>query len=226
MKRTDDVFFFTLIDFLVQVFFFGLLLYTLGSATKHAARKAQDTEAVQIKKLLETSGASNLTELTDELANMAPVSELKGTADFIRTGGGLEKAKKLREVVEQAGGAENLMSRLERLQKLEEGAGKPPCLYKMVDENRVAKPVATVLATDADIRFQSSTRELENMLSLIGRSYESVRVLSLREFQAVFAPLVRARPECRYTLRFLERTRFVDARDAASHAFYLNIGKS
>jgi hypothetical protein len=32
MRRTDDVFFFTLIDFLLQIFFFGLLLFVVGQS--------------------------------------------------------------------------------------------------------------------------------------------------------------------------------------------------
>jgi hypothetical protein len=45
----------------------------------------------------------------------------------------------------------------------------------------------------------------------------------MTEFRKAFAPLLLKKPDCRYTLRFVESTRFVYARDAARFAFYLNI---
>ncbi|MEI6335207.1 MAG: hypothetical protein WCS87_11640 [Methylococcaceae bacterium] len=223
MKRSDDVFFFTLIDFLVQVFFFGLLLYVLSQAAQIQAENARHEEEAKIQKLMNATGVSNLAELTDELSKLAPIKELKGVSDFINKAGGLDEAKRMHKVLEDAGGAEIITMRLAKLRKLEEGSGKPPCLFNVIGDKKVNKTLAVVVATDTKISFQSSNSDLEEVLRLLGYSYDSVKELSLHEFQKTFAPLLQKSPDCRYTLRFIENTHLVYARDSARFAFYLNI---
>src|SRR5262245_962960 len=112
MRRTDDVFFFTLVDFLVQVFFFGLLLFVVAGVSKGEAERKLAKERQELEEIKRAAGVSNLTELTDFLTKMAPVNELRGTSEFISKMGGVEKVKEA----------------LVKLQKYEEGSGKPPCL--------------------------------------------------------------------------------------------------
>lgn len=225
MRRVDDVFFFTLIDFLVQVFFFGLLVFVVGRASQAEREEKHGQETKQIEDLKKAAGISNLTELTDSLTKLAPVSELKGVADFVRREGGLEKVKEATKVVADAGGISKIRENLDRLRKYEEGSGKPPCLFEWVNNKKVSRPLAVVVAGDASIRFESSSAELEGVLKRLGRTYDSVRELPLGEFKKTFGPMVQIQPDCRYTLHFIETTRLVDARDAARFAFYLNINK-
>jgi hypothetical protein len=223
MKRSDDVFFFTLIDFLLQVFFFGLLLYVFAQSNQNELEKIRRQDDEVIEKLKIVSGFSNLTELTDILTNLAPMKELKGTSDFIRKAGGLDKVTLAVNTVESVGGTEAVAQRLEKLRKLEEGSGKPPCLFSLAGDKKQAKSLATVIATDSTIIFQENNSDLEDTLRQIGRSFESVRELPLAQFRQVFASLLSKRPECRYTLRFREHTSLVHARDAARFSFYLMI---
>jgi len=223
MRRTDDVFFFVLIDFLLQVFFFGLLLYVLGQSNLSEVKAAQEKRNNQVETLLSITGFSNLTQLTDYLTNLTPVKEWKGIADFFNGAGGVGKVIETVKIVTNAGGSEQVIKDLAKLHKYEEGAGKPPCVFDIINGRKVAKPLATVVAQDSSICFESSTPELEEMLQQLGRSYESIRELSLSSFRSTFQPLINKRPDCRYTLRFIERTRYVDARDAAQSVFYLKI---
>jgi hypothetical protein len=230
MNRSDNVFFFTLIDFLLQVFFFGLLLYVFSQSlqvknnkSREEAEKTRKDEAAAVQKIKDATGISNLTELTDVLTNLGPVRELKGTADFISRAGGADKVRAAVNTVEAMGGVESANQKMEKLRKLEEGSGRPPCLFNAIGDRKVARPLATITATDTAISFNGSTPDLEDALRLIGRSYDSVHELTLAEFRKVFLPLVSKKPECRYTLRFRENTRLVYARDAARFAFYLNI---
>lgn len=225
MKRSDDVFFFTLIDFLIQVFFFGLVLYVLGQSVQADKDHEQKKDVEQIRKLLDVTGVSTLTELTDDLTNMAPIKELKGMADFISRNGGISGIKNVSDIVRDAGGAESLKLSMMRLKKMEDGLGKPPCLFEVVGEKKIVKPLATVLATDNTIEFQSESDELKKVLVLLNIRFSTVKELSLSDFRKTFAPLIQQKSDCRFTLRFLEKTRLVDARDAARFAFYLNIGK-
>src|SRR4051794_2255230 len=123
MRRTDDVFFFTLIDFLVQVLFFGLLLFVVAKVKEQAAEMKLAKESAEVEKIKKATGISDLTELTDTLTRLAPITELKGTADFIRSVGGIEKVKE----------------GLDRLHKYDEGSGKPPCLFIVTDGKRTAR---------------------------------------------------------------------------------------
>jgi hypothetical protein len=238
MKRTDDVFFFTLIDFLVQVFFFGLLLYVVGQAAlKHKQQEAAKTleDADKHAAIAQASGFSNLTQLLDHLTKLAPVTEWKGVADFFSDAGGFEKVKAAVDVVNKAGGPEQVSTATglvadaggpERVKEAVEllrkaGLGKPSCN----NANGRPKPAATVVATDSTIRFEGNTPELAEALKLLGLEFAAVQELPLADFRKTFAPLNAKRPDCRYTLRFLESTRFVDARDAARFTFYLHIGR-
>lgn len=232
MKRSDDVFFFTLIDFLLQALFFGLLLYVLGQAAQQEVAKARETsnqvakdKEAKLEKVAQASGFSNLTELLDYLTKLAPATEFKGIADFLNSAGGLGKAMEAVTAVQAAGGPDKIKASMDKLRKYEEGTGKPPCLYDVVGDKKVAKTLATVIGDETTIRFEASNPALEEALQLVGRSFDSVKSLQLAEFSRTFAPLVQKKADCRYTLRFIETTRFVDARDAARFAFYLNIGK-
>lgn len=225
MKRSDDVFFFTLIDFLIQVFFFGLVLFVLNQSVQAAKDEAQKADAENVKKLLVAAGVSSLTELTDELTNLAPLKELKGMSDFISHNGGLTQVNQVNELVRSAGGVQGVKSNLDRLKKLEDGMGKPPCLYDVVGDKKIVKSLATVFATDTSIAFQDESAELTAVLGLLNLRFSNIRELPLEEFRKAFAALAQRKPECRYTLRFIEKTRLVDARDAARFSFYLNIGK-
>ena len=225
MKRTDDVFFFTLIDFLIQVFFFGLLIFAVIKVQTESKDKERGNEAEQIEKLKKAAGISNLTELTDDLTKLAPVKDLRGISDFARSAGGIEKLREENKFVSDAGGVQAIQDRIERLRKFEEGTGKPPCLFDVVNDKKVGKPLATVLASDSSIQFQSTTPQLEEVLRKLGRSFSAVKELPHDEFRKVFSPLVQLQPDCRHHLRFLEITRLVDARDAARFTFYLNISR-
>ena len=249
MKKNNDVFFLTLIDFLLQVLFFGLVIFALMSALAHKQKSEKASDDERIRQLVKAAGVSNLTELTDELTKLAPISELKGTSDYLQKLGSVENAQKIADMSQQAGGAAALIAeleagrklaatvaqgshtlgdiqqRLEKLRKLEEGQGAAPCLFTMQGTRKRARPVATVTATDTTIRIESAEPEFDHVLKLLGRTSESVAELTLAQFAATFRPLSRLKPECRYTLRFVENTQLVHARDAAQVAFYLSFQK-
>ncbi len=84
--RRDDVFFFVLIDFLVQAIFFGLFIFVVYQADIKK-KQAQSRDAV------DAAGVSDLTELTDELSRLAPL-----------------KLKELNELIKKAGGPDQLPS--------------------------------------------------------------------------------------------------------------------
>lgn len=210
MKKTDDVFFFVLIDFLLQVFFFGLLLYSFSNTLKADEDK-------QMIRILDGAGISNLTELNDLLTTMQAVKsalakngdiqKVVETCNFVSDNGGLNKLKTI-------------------VAKAKEGTGKPPCIYTLGSDNiKNPKFLATVIATDTTIAFESPTPDLLSVLQQLDLTYDSVKSLSLPDFKRKFSAITSVCPDCRYTLRFKMNTNLNAPREAAESAFYLKIEK-
>lgn len=211
MRRNDEVFLLTLIDFLLQICFFGLLVGVALNGMASAQRAEVKRASAAANRLRDAMGISDLTTLTDVLTKLAPASELEKMAVLKKT---------LRE---QGIQIEDLPKRLDALKKFEEGFGKSPCLYDTVNGKKVSRPVATAVATDVMIEFQSSTAELEQILRILETDYQSVSRLTLVEFARQFSRLPEKRPECFYSLRLIERTDRVHARDAANSGFYVSV---
>lgn len=223
MKKDDSVFFFTLVDFLLTAIFFGLVLFAV-SASRTAKESGEQLRAkAAIDSLVRASGTSDLTELTDKLTRLGPLRDAGELAAFVKAAGGLPELQRNDSLLARAGGRDSVAAALARLERIEGGLGKPPCLYAMRANRKVVIPLATVTASDSAVRFTSRTERLDSVLHMLGRSFESVQELSLVGFHRAFAPLVVKQPACRYSLTFIEHTRYVDARDAARSVFYLNI---
>jgi hypothetical protein len=220
LKQSDSVFLLTLVDFLVQIIFFGLLVFVFFAESERKNKSAYSTK--QVAAAIDAAGVSNIVELNDELSKLAPV-RLKGMNEKL----GAEKAgtdiSRAMDAIEKAGGAGKLPDALDRLAKLEQGSGKPPCLYETIDGKKQARTLATTIGGGTTITFQSETPDLTKLLQSVGLRFADVRSLSLPQFRRTFSRVLAAQPNCRYTLEFRETTRLVDARDSAGQIFYLRV---
>lgn len=229
-NQHDSVFLLTLVDFLFQIIFFGLIAYAISVVTKNEDWKSAalalqqkfkeaspahlqsvidvmpadaqrlktalaNEEAVQ--RLTQHFGVSNLTELTDELTRMAPVEQLRVASTLVKKAGGIERAH----------------DAIDRY--IKNGIGKPACLLTEGSTSR-AKPLATVIGYETHLDFQTETPELSAVLTRMGMDYASVRSLRLAEFKQVFSRLGALYPDCMYTFNLIEKTRYVEPRDAAT----------
>jgi hypothetical protein len=220
LKRTDDVFFFTLVDFLLQAFFFGMLLYVLNAVDRESAAQNKAADEQILRDILISAGVSNLTQLHDMLTRLQPVDQLRGWADFLSRNGGERNVESAVLVVTKSGGSEKVAQDLERLRKLDETSGKPPCVYDVgAGGKKAPRGIATVVVNDSTIHFQGNTPELREVLTLLGTGYEAVSQLKLVDFRRVFGALPAKRPECRYYVRVIEETQLVMARDAVEAGF-------
>lgn len=215
MNREDNVFLLTLIDFLLQIIFFGVFVYALYMST-HIPDEARNNA---IAKLLAHFGVSNIVVLTDELTKMAPADTLRNAVKDMQKIGGKEKLNALIALAEKSGGISEIETRLEKLRRLEEGAGKPPCVFDVKDGKKIARPIARVVATEERITFETNTADLIEVLGMLGLKFEEVRSLSLAEFEVKFGALRSRRQDCRYSLTFVETTRFVEPRDVVMKTF-------
>jgi hypothetical protein len=220
-RRSDNVFLLTLVDFLIQIIFFGLFVFAVWHAVlNRGAEKRYDPQ--DVKDAVEQAGVSNLKELVDELSKLAPV-RLKGMNDALGKDLTADEVKMVHEAIRQAGGADGLASAMQRLAKLEQGSDKPPCLFEMVNGQRRAKTLATAVGTGSTISFSGSTPELEQLLAELGLSYGRVQTLGVREFPRVFAGVLKVHPACRFTITLRETTSMVTARDAVGQIFYTRL---
>lgn len=210
--KRDDVFFFILIDFLVQILFFGLFVFVVYQT-------AQKLERQKAKDAVDAAGVSDLTELTDDLTRLAPV-KLREVRTMIDQAGGARELKVLLERVKQEGGATASIARLDKLRRLE-GRDKPSCLID--GATREPRPLMTVLAQDSSITVVESGPELQKLLGGLNLSLDSVRSSSPSSFLRAFQPLLSQQPNCRYYIKFNERTALVAPRKAAGQVFYLMV---
>ncbi|MDR6412250.1 UNVERIFIED_ORG: hypothetical protein ABIC62_005674 [Burkholderia sp. 1595] len=216
--------------FLFQIIFFGLFACAISVATEntdwksaalalqqkfkgespadvqevvdampHDAQRLKDALANEeaTKRLAQHFGASDLTELTDELTRMAPIAQLRSANKLIQKAGTVERAN---DAVERY---------------LKSGVGKPACLLADATKNG-AKPLATVIGYEDHLEFKAETPELSAVLIKLGTDYAAVRSLPLAQFKHVFSRLGTLYPDCVYTFNLIEKTRYVEPRDAAT----------
>jgi len=226
MRRSDDVFFFTLIDFLLQVFFFGLLLFVVGQTLQQDEKNTRDKEEKKREELFKSAGVSSITELTDLLTKMAPLENLRGTSDFMARNGGYEGVEAAVAAASAAGGAEKVSelntqvaAMSDRIAKLE-GWGKVSCIPNITVNGAVQpKSIATVIVTDDQITLESPEPEMQALLRSMNLEFQDVQQLSLSSFKSTFAPVVTRQPECRYFLKMVRRTGIYDSVAAVWSAF-------
>ena len=96
-RRSDNVFLLTLVDFLVQIIFFGLFIFVVYQALLN--REAKQYNPGDVNEAIERAGVSNLKELIDELSKLAPI-RLKGFNDAL--GDSLPEGDELPVAVEAA----------------------------------------------------------------------------------------------------------------------------
>jgi hypothetical protein len=206
MKKSEEIFYFTLIDFLIQIFFFGLVLYAASNylnGKKNAEREANEK---QIAQMLKATGVSNLTELSDDLSKLGPLKELKGTADFISRNGGPTKVEETVKVINSAGGIEEVKK---AVKTYEEAYGKKPCHYLTVAGKQVPKTLARFRVNDDYIEMLSSSEEMDLLLAKLGKNSEQVKNLGLEEFKSTFGPIKTIYPNCAHFVEVKVNTKFI-----------------
>jgi hypothetical protein len=221
MMEDDSVYFFTLVDFLLTALFFGLVLFAIEKSA-NSPKLDERAKAAVVDSIRKAAGISDITVLTDVLTRLAPLQTADSSTRLVKEAGGVEKARKALELVSSSGGSDSVAARLARLMR-REGAGKPHCLFVERGGRKEAIVLATVIGTDSTLTFERETPELASVLASIDRRFSDVQALGLRAFRKTFERLQLLHPECLYTIEFVERTRYVEARDAARGLFYMRI---
>jgi hypothetical protein len=209
MRQTEHVLYITLIDFLLQLLFLGMVIsviYAIAQSDEKAkldpAMAKDALESMQRVKTL--TGISDITTLTDELTRMGP---LQTAAKHAELGREMEKD------VLGAGGRDAAKKALAEYAARRGGQGKPSCLP---DGGRLASLHAY---SDRIELHQPMSKEMANLLSRIGLPQDRSARLSLAEFRDAFAPVTRLHPECRFNVEIVEHSYDTRPRDAIRSAF-------
>lgn len=208
MRQTEHVLYITLIDFLLQLLFLGMVISVIYSiaqtedADKLDPKQARDAieRMTEIKKL---TGISDITVLTDELTRLGPLQPAAKRAEL----GG-----KVEQVVTKAGGVQESIRILEE-QAAKRGQGKPSCL----DDG--AKLTTLHAYSDRIELRQPIGKEMADLIASIGLNPDKATRLSLNEFKAAFSPVTRLRRDCRYNVELVEHSFDTRPRDAVRSAF-------
>lgn len=199
MKRSQDVFFFTLIDLLLQLLFVAVVVWVVDRATPDPCEDNKCIEQKPWKDLVDRNKFSTLTELLDFLTRLSPIRSLDSA----------------RKVVDEAGGVDSVRIKARMLDSLLNGVGLPPCRSLTEKGRRRVLEEGRLIAWDDSITVVALRDSLRMIVDpgsqAVGRSF------SVAEFPIRFAA---ARSStCRHYLEVSERTRFIYARDAIEKVF-------
>lgn len=197
MKPSEHVLYITLIDFLLQLLFLGLVITVIYIDQAPDINELQITKN-EVEKIKKNTGVSDLTELTDLLTRLGPLDKVANNAnighilkDAVDKVGGNEKAlhalknfnieQDLSSTFNKVGGKEEALKILNMAAK--KGQGLPPCLPKgvklanfhtYIDHIEIQQPLSV---------------EMVSLLKTLGVSDGLVTNLSLGEFSKLFSPL-------------------------------------
>lgn len=215
MRRGDSVFFFTLIDFLLAALFFWVVLFALSRREASTAKGKEAQTSAVVDTLVRLAGVASVVELTDNLTRLGPIRDAVSAVAAIRQVGDLRDALRLIAAARTIG-ADSLESLL-----ASRGAGKPHCIESSGQSGRRAVAIGRVVADDSTMTVVARTAQLDSLFRVVGTVPGNGVAMDFPAFRRLFTRVAALDTSCLYTLEYVERTRFVDARDAASGVVYL-----
>lgn len=213
-NKREDVLYLTLVDFFLQMLFLVMIALLFYIAVQHdnlkkleAAAKISQ-QAQQWEDLAKKYNINSVQELLDRLTTLAPIENL-------------EEAKKALEFMEKHGGKDKVA---EAVKKMEEGQGKPPCVFAQEGDKKVPKSIATFSASDDTIRLINWQPEFAALAAELGKGELIAETQwGLKNFVSSWYKVITLHSECRYTVTLQENTRFVEPRDRVQSIFYAQI---
>ena len=202
MRQSEHVLYITLIDFLIQLIFLGLVLSVIYYASQ-PSKDEQDKAAEAIAKIKQLTGISDLTEITDELTRLGP---LKTAAQNSKLGEDFNK------LAGKVGGKEAAFKILTTEANKGSAPGKPYCIGGL--------KVATFDAYEDRLELRAPvSSEMSDLLKQLNLSSESVKRIPIKEFSKTFAQLRVIETTCVYNVVLVEHSFDTRPRDAVNSTF-------
>jgi hypothetical protein len=208
-KDSNDIIFLTLIDFLIQLIFLGIVigvLYSISQSSKDKVDPVKYKEEMDsINQIKKATGISDLTKLTDQLTRLGPMQDVSKK---------IEVASKLENSIKALGGLDQANKTLEDKIK-KSGQGKPACLPNGLF-------LTTIDAYEDHLEIRTPlTSEFLALLNEIGVNDNELKMMTFNKFRTAFQPVLTKHPECRYNVKVMEYSKFIEPRDTVSSVFYV-----
>ena len=208
-KDSNDIIFLTLVDFLIQLIFLGIVigvLYSISQSSKDKIDPEKYKQALEsIDKVRSSTGISDITELTDLLTKLGPMHDAAKKISI---------ANRLENQIKALGGIDEAKKTLdEKVKKI--GQGKPACLANGVF-------LTTINAYEDHLEFkQPFSSDFSGLLNEIGMNESELRIMSFSQFRTSFHPVLSRHPDCRFNVKVMEYSKFIEPRDTVSSIFYV-----
>jgi hypothetical protein len=202
MRQSEHVLYITLIDFLIQLIFLGLVLSVIYSVSQPSKSEADRTTEF-IAKVKQLSGISDLTEITDELTRLGP---LKTAAQNNKL------ANDFSNLAGKVGGKDAAFKILTTEANKGLAPGKPFCKGGLI--------IATFDAYEDRLELRSPvSTEMSELLKQLNLSSELVKKLPTKLFPKIFARVRVLEKSCVYNVVLVEHSFDTRPRDAVNSTF-------
>jgi hypothetical protein len=210
VRQSEHILYITLIDFLLQILFLGMVVGVIYAATKNPKSEEQKVEEAKsaqenllnIKKL---TGVSNITELTDLLTRLGPLQQAyKNSASF----------EKIASDIDKVGGLDSTKKILSDHAAISGGQGSKSCLPNKAK-------LATLHVFRDRIELGSyDPKEFPNLLEKLSLSKQKVERLTLDEFTKSFSQVKTLFPDCKFNVDVVEHSFDTRPRDVIRPIFW------
>lgn len=210
MRQSEHILYVTLIDFLLQLLFLGMVVSVIYAASQETTQEEQGVEDARsaqeslthIKKL---TGISNITELTDILTRLGPLQPAKDSRDAF---------ERMSTEVGKVGGVDAAKKILADHVTIAGGQGSKSCL-----PNKAR--LATLHVYRDRIELGSfDSKEFPELLAKLSLSKQKVERLSLEEFSKSFNQVKTLFPDCKFNVDVIEHSFDTRPRDVIRPIFW------
>ena len=191
MRQSEHVLYITLIDFLLQLLFLGLVLAVIYSALQPSEDEVKQTKNLipVVEKIKKSTGISDLTILTDALTRLGPLQDASLDA---------KRGKDFKAVVNKLGGDEQALKILNT--EANKGAGIKSCL-----PNQEKLTVFDTYRDHIEHRGVNSN-EFSSILKKLNIPESRVENMTLDEFKISFGSMKKITEDCMYYVTLIEHS--------------------
>jgi len=202
MRQSEHVLYITLIDFLIQLIFLGLVFSVIYSASQPSQEEVSNATEVTVK-IKQLTGISDLTEITDELTRLGPLKNAVQKNEL---------ANEFNSLAGKVGGKDAAFKILTTEANKGSAPGKPYCIGGL--------KVATFDAYEDRLELRSPvSSEMSELLNRLNVSLELVKKIPIKEFSKIFAQLRVIEKSCVYNVVLVEHSFDTRPRDAVNSTF-------
>lgn len=198
MRQSEHVLYITLIDFLLQLLFLGLVLAVIYSALQPSEEEVNESKKLipVVEQIKKSTGISDLTILTDALTRLGPLQD--ATLDA-------KRGKDFKDVVNKLGGDEQALKLLNA--EANKGVGIKSCLPNQ------EKLTSFDTYRDHIEHHGSNSSEFMSVLKKLNIPESKVEYMTLDEFKAIFGSIKKITDDCMYYVSLIEHSYDTRPRD-------------